>query len=83
LITTLKSIQFTANQQGTIAPLTWEAINNMLRDDGAPHISYDGFDARWKQEEQLPPEQQALHALVDRFDANGLVLKTRKKLHVL
>jgi hypothetical protein len=79
LITTLKSIQFSANKQGTVAPLTWDAINNILRDEGSPHISYDSFNARWEQEGQLPPEQQILHTMVDRFDGNGLVLKTHKK----
>lgn len=39
-------------------------------------ISYDAFDARWKQEEQLPPEQQFLHNKIERYDGHGIVLKT-------
>lgn len=79
MIATLKSIQFSANKQGSTGPVTWDALNNMNRDEGTPHIDYRGFDARWKQEEQLPPEEQILHNLVDRYDGAGLVLKTDKK----
>jgi len=35
-------------------------------------ISYDAFAARWDQED----ESGILHQLVDRFDGQGLVLKT-------
>ena len=56
---------------GTAAPLTWDALQNM----GVP-ISYEAFDKRWKQEEQLPPEQQFLHNKVEKYDGNGIVLKT-------
>jgi uncharacterized protein YeaO (DUF488 family) len=58
-------------------PRTWDALNVELRRAyGAPKIRYDQFDQRWQQEEQLPPEQQILHNLVDRYDGHGLVLKT-------
>lgn len=40
-------------------------------------INYDAFSARWDEESMLSPEQQILHKLVDRFDGNGLVLKTQ------
>lgn len=76
---TLRSLQASANNQGSVAPMTWKALSAITRDQGAPFISYDGFDARWKQEEQLPPEQQPLHNLVDRYDGAGLVIKTNKK----
>jgi len=48
-------------------------------DTAAPSISYDGFAKIWRDEEQLPPEQQTFHHLVDRFDGAGLVIKTAAK----
>jgi hypothetical protein len=36
---------------------------------GAPSIDYDRFAARWEQDEMLKQ-------IVDRFDGNGLVVKT-------
>jgi hypothetical protein len=59
--------------------MTWKALSNATQDSGAPSIDYTSFDARWKQEEQLPPEQQILHNLVDRYDGTGLVIKTTKQ----
>jgi len=56
--------------------MTWKALSNATQDSGAPTIDYAGFNARWQQEETLPPEQQILHNLVDRFDNQGLVIKT-------
>jgi hypothetical protein len=59
--------------------MTWKALSNATQDSGAPTIDYNGFNARWAQEETLPPEQQILHNLVDRFDNQGLVIKTQKQ----
>ena len=57
--------------------MTWRALNASTRNSGAPSIDYAGFDARYQQEETLPPEQQLLHSLVDRYDSHGLVIKTQ------
>lgn len=56
--------------------MTWKALSNATQDSGAPSIDFNAFNARWQQEEQLPPEDQILHNLVDRFDNAGLVIKT-------
>ncbi len=79
LVMTLRGLQASANNQGSAAPMTWKALSAITRDQGAPFLDYNGFDARWKQEEQLPPEQQILHNLVDRYDGAGLVIKTNNK----
>lgn len=42
-------------------------------------VSYRAFSARWDQEDQLPPEQQVLHKLVDKFDGAGVTLKTSEQ----
>jgi hypothetical protein len=59
--------------------MTWKALSSATQDSGAPSIDYTAFNARWAQEESLPPEQQILHNLVDRFDNQGLVIKTTAK----
>lgn len=59
--------------------MTWTALSSATQDSGAPSIDYTGFNARWAQEENLPPEEQILHNLVDRFDNRGLVIKTNTK----
>ena len=59
--------------------MTWKALSSATQDSGAPSIDYAGFNARWQQEENLPPEEQILHNLVDRFDQQGLVIKTAQK----
>ena len=76
LVVLLRSLQATANNQGSGAPMTWKALSSATQDSGAPSIDYAGFNARWAQEETLPPEEQILHNLVDRFDNQGLVIKT-------
>lgn len=60
--------------------MTWKALNSSTRSSGAPFLDYDGFKYRWDQEQSLPAEEQVLHKLVDRFDGNGLVIKTNKSL---
>ena len=49
--------------------MTWDALRNM----GVP-ISYDAFAARWDSEDEGP----ILKKLVDKFDGNGLTLKTQE-----
>lgn len=56
--------------------MTWQALSNATATSGAPSIDYASFAARYDAEDSLPPEQQILHNLVDRFDQHGIVLKT-------
>ena len=69
---TLRSLQSAANNQNTEAPMTWKALNVAGQGFGAPAIDYDRFAARWEQD-------PILKQLVDRFDGNGLVVKTNEK----
>jgi hypothetical protein len=56
--------------------MTWKALSHATATSGAPSIDYNSFAARYDAEDALPPEQQILHNLVDRFDEHGLVIKT-------
>jgi hypothetical protein len=49
--------------------MTWRALNAADSGMGSPNIDYDRFAARWETD-------PVLKQLVDRFDANGLVIKT-------
>lgn len=69
---TLRALQSDANNKGVESKLTWQALANATAQMGAPAIDYDRFVARWDAEPEL---QQ----IVDRFDGNGLVIKTQDK----
>ena len=68
---TLRGLQSAANHQGQSSPLTWRALNTIGQNYGLPAIDYDRFAIRW----ETDPE---LQNVVDRFDQNGIVLKTDK-----
>ena len=70
----LQSIFSSAVRKGNPAPMTWAALEQEL--GGAEPIGYEEFDARWKQEEQLPLEQQVLHSLVKSYGRSGVQLNT-------
>jgi len=69
---TLRALQSSARRQGTSAPMTWKAINATNAGMDAPDIDYERFAARWDD----PNEGPLLKQFVDRFDGNGLVIKT-------
>ena len=71
LVLTLRAIQGRANAKHSTAPLTWDAINNIGQTYGAPDIDYERFNARWESD-------PILKQLVDRFNDQGLVIKTDK-----
>jgi hypothetical protein len=52
--------------------MTWDAINQIGQNYGAPDIDYDRFAARWDSD-------PILKQLVARFDGQGLVIKTKNK----
>ena len=68
----LTGLQKAADDQGIQSPMTWQAINSALRGAGAPAVKYSTFSARWEKE-------PILKQLVDRFDGNGLQVKTAAK----
>ena len=71
LVLTLRAIQSRANAKHSTAPLTWDAINNIGQTYGSPDIDYDRFASRWETD-------PILKQLVDRFNGQGLVIKTDK-----
>jgi hypothetical protein len=68
----LTGLQKAADDQGIQSPMTWQAVNSALRGKGAPAVKYSTFSARWEKE-------PILKQLVDRFDGNGLQVKTAAK----
>ena len=74
LVMTLRALQANANSQNTPATIPWRALNANSQSTGSPMINYDGFAAQWDAED----ESGILHQLVDRFDGQGLVLKTNQ-----
>ena len=73
LVSTLRFLQSIDQQKGTNGIHPWPELQTKLRSSGM-NIRYDSFKQRW--ENPQGPEDQILHQLVDRFDGNGLVLKT-------
>jgi len=71
-VATLRALQSAANNQGSEAQMTWKALNASDSGMGSPNIDYDRFAARWETD-------PILKQLVDRFDGNGLVIKTNNK----
>ena len=67
----LTGLQKAADGQGIESPMTWRAINSALRGE-APKVTYSAYSARWEKE-------PILKQLVDRFDGNGLQVKTAAK----
>lgn len=74
MVVTLRGLQAAANNQNKPAQASWRALNANSQSTGAPMITYDGFAAQWDAE----GEDGILHQIVDRFDGNGLVLKTNQ-----
>ena len=69
LVATLMSLQANANNKNAQGSYTWDAINSINKNQGAPMIRYDQFAARWETDPMLKQ-------IVDRFDGHGLVIKT-------
>lgn len=73
LVLTLRALQSRANSEDVIAPMTWEALNQAGQQYSSPDIDYDRFSKRWESD-------PIMKKLVDRFDGNGLVIKTNKNV---
>jgi hypothetical protein len=52
--------------------MSWDALNVIGREYGAPAIDYDRFAARWESD-------PIMKELVDKFDGSGLTIKTDAK----
>ena len=75
MISTLRGLQSSANRSDSVAPMTWRALNALGQNYGSPEIDYERFSALWDAE----GENGVLHQIVDKFDASGLVIKTREQ----
>jgi len=71
-VITLRGLQSAANNQNAPSPMNWRALNSVGQAYGAPALDYERFAAQYDAED----ESGILHQLVDRFDSNGLVIKT-------
>lgn len=52
--------------------MTWDALNQLGQQYGAPDIDYDRFAKRWEQD-------PIMKKLVRRFDGRGVVVATNKE----
>lgn len=73
----MQSVLSNANFDQATSSLTWRALNALASQQGAPAVDYKRFDKRWQDE----GEEGILHQLVDRYDGQGLVLKTDEHEH--
>jgi len=58
--------------KGSVAPMSWSALNQELAQRHAPGIEYQRFVARWND----PNDPIKSSGLVKKFDKNGLVIDT-------
>ena len=75
LIRILVTLQNRADSQNVPAEYSWDAISNMLKNVSGIKMDYETFK---KQYDSIPQMQN----IVDRFDSNGLVLKTQEEPEV-
>ncbi len=68
---TLRGLQSSADNKNQPLSLTWRAINSIGQNYGLPELDYERFSIRWESDPELKN-------IVDRFDQNGIVLKTAK-----
>ena len=72
LIRILITLQNRADAQGVPAEFSWNAISNMLKNVSGIQMDYETF----KQQYDKIPQMQNI---VDRFDGDGIVLKTKEE----
>ena len=65
-------MQASADNEEIPSDLSWDSINSEITGYGSPAIDFDRFSERYDQDPELK-------AIVDKFDKNGLTLKTREK----
>lgn len=67
----MQSVQARANDKKITAPLSWNTINSLTSEYGAPSIDFERFSKEYE-------ENLNLQKLVDRFDKDGIVVRTDK-----
>ena len=58
--------------KGSVAPLSWSALNQELAQRHAPGIEYQRFVARWND----PNDPLKASGLIKKFDKNGVIIDT-------
>lgn len=72
LIRVLSNLQNRANSKKSTAKYSWEAISSMMQNINGQEIDYDLFKMEFDKNPQVKK-------LVNRFDAQGIEIKTREK----
>lgn len=72
LIRILTNLQNRANSKGVTAKFAWPALSKMMQNTTGQEIDYDAFKSQFDANPQLGN-------LVDNFDENGVVIKTKAK----
>lgn len=72
LIRTIRTLQARADSKKTSAQFSWQAISKMMQNVSGQEMDYDLFKMEFD-------KNPALKKLVDRFDGQGLIIKTKEK----
>ena len=72
LVLLLRNLISQANSQQQTSYLSWPALNNLMQNVGDEQFDYDSFKSSYD-------SSPMIKAMVKRFDARGVELKTRKK----
>ena len=65
-------MQASADNKKIPSDLSWDSLNSEITADGSPVIDFDRFSKRYDQDPKL-------QSIVDKFDKDGLTLKTQEK----
>jgi hypothetical protein len=68
----LNALKARSDSKGVPGQFTWDALSNMMRNFSGTSIDYETFKAQFDTVPQIKN-------VVDRFDGQGLVLKTKEK----
>jgi len=72
LVLLLRNLISQADSQNQPSYLSWEAVNSLMQNVGDEQFDYDSFKTSYDSNPQI-------QALVQRFDGNGIELKTKTK----
>jgi hypothetical protein len=73
-LATLQAVQAGAINKGSVAPLSWGALNQELAKNQAPGLDYKTFVKRWND----PNDPLKASGLIKKFDGNQLIIDTRR-----
>ena len=72
MIRVLSNLKGRADSKGVTAQMAWPALSNIMQNTTGQEIDYDSFKAEFDANPQMKE-------LVDNFDENGIVIKTKAK----